>query len=218
MMTMSTIVVTGGSSGLGKAIVTALLACDWPVADWSLETGVDVTDRVQVIEAAGKLLAVDILINCAGVNHLDHIENLTKPDWDRVMGVNAWAILNCTQALLPHLQAGGTVLNILSSAAQQPMTLSLLYNASKAAAAMMTRQMARELGNSHHITVFGISPGWLDGTGMTKLVDKRLKEMRDLNPPEHRIDPTRIADMIAWLLGRKERHEYLHGSILEYGV
>ena len=41
---MSTIVVTGGSSGLGKAIVTALTACDWPVADWSLETGVDVTD------------------------------------------------------------------------------------------------------------------------------------------------------------------------------
>src|SRR4029077_20149840 len=50
----------GGGPGLGKAICTALPACAWPVADWSLETGVDVTDRVQVIEAAGNLLAVDI--------------------------------------------------------------------------------------------------------------------------------------------------------------
>ena len=209
---MPTAIITGASSGLGKAIAHSLRN-DFTVIDWSLETGVDVTDGARIMEAAAGLPAVDVLVNCAGVNYIAPFDQLTKQSWDHLMDVNAWAIVNCTQALLPQL-AGGTIVNIISRAAIQPMTYSLLYNASKAAAAMMTRQMAHEL---HNIIVFGISPGWLAGTGMTNKVDARLRVLRNLAPPPARIDPAAIADLLAWLLQSKQRHRHLHGSIIEYG-
>jgi NAD(P)-dependent dehydrogenase (short-subunit alcohol dehydrogenase family) len=70
--------------------------------------------------------------------------------FDHVMAVNAKGIFLVTQALLSVLAAtNGTVCNIISNASHVPMTNSLAYNASKAAAMMMTKQMARELWRDH---------------------------------------------------------------------
>lgn len=229
--------ITGASSGLGKAIKDRL-ENDVPIGeleviDWSLTNGVDVRSFKSVKTAELDYNndigdPIDVLINCAGVNYIDWIDKLEEEAWNEVMDTNAKGIFLCTQALLPYLK-GGTILNIVSNASHVPMTHSIAYNASKGAAEIMTRQMARELGKTHNITVFGISPNKLKGTGMSKYIDKRVCELRGWTkeqarayqmqslPAGEETDPNTLAEFIAFLLSTKERHKYLQGCIIPYG-
>lgn len=229
-------IVTGGSSGLGKKIIEALCSslAFTHVVDWSMETGVDVRESHSVARAASKALAqfegrVDVLINCAGVNFIEFIPKVTGDDWDRVMDTNAKGIFLASQALLPGL-SGGTILNIVSNASHIPMTNSIAYNASKGAAAIMTKQMSRELIKTHGITVFGISPNRLAGTGMSAYIDETVCALRGWTPEEARsyqlaalpageeTDPEVLAEFISFLLSDKARHKYLAGCDLQYGL
>lgn len=129
----------------------------------------------------------------------------------------------------PGVRPGGTVLNILSTAAHVPMTASFAYSASKAAELQGTQQLARELMNRHGITVFGISPNKLAGTGMSQEVDRRVCEVRGWTPEfakeysdknilcGEETDPARLAEFIGFLLAHKHRHKYLAGTIIPYG-
>ena len=235
---MRTYVITGASSGLGKCISDELLkrnAIDATrVVDWSLTTGIDIRSPYAVAKAFGDLTSqgvrkVDALINCAGINHIDFLPDLEVEAWDRVMDTNAKGIFLVTQALLPLLQAG-TVLNIVSNASHMPMTSSLAYNASKGAAEIMTRQLSRELIKTHNITVFGISPNKLKNTGMSEYIDNKVQELRGWTAEEARnyqlaslpageeTDPVTLAEFIGFLLSTKQRHKYLAGCIIPYGL
>jgi NAD(P)-dependent dehydrogenase (short-subunit alcohol dehydrogenase family) len=222
--TAMTTIITGGASGLGLELCKAI-----PDAiSWDLKNGVDVSSWADVHEAAKDVGPIDVLINCAGVNYIDWFEDLTPNGFEYVMAVNAMGIFNCTHALLSKLR-NGTVCNIISNAAHMPMRASLAYNASKAAAAMMTRQMAHELWPWHYITVFGVSPNRLAGTQMSKDVTKRVAQIRDWTlreaqskqlvamPIGEETPPALVAEFIAFLLSSKERHKYLHGCIIPYG-
>jgi NAD(P)-dependent dehydrogenase (short-subunit alcohol dehydrogenase family) len=179
---MTTVLITGASSGLGAHIAHQIaswspLDDEVEIIDWSREKGIDISDQWSVAEVAALLdqKKVDILVNCAGVNEIRTIDKLTVQGWDQVLNVNARGIFLVTKDLLENLR-GGTVLNIISNASNVPMTGSLAYNASKGAAKIMTLQMHRELFKSHQITVFGISPNKLSGTGMSEYIDKRVCE------------------------------------------
>lgn len=234
---MKTIVITGASSGLGKCIKEKLesdfTSRELRVIDWSLATGVDVRSFRSV-----KTAEIDYnnehnepiyaLINCAGVNFIEWIDKLEEEDWDRIMDTNAKGIFLVTQALLPYLN-GGTILNIVSNAATLPMTASLAYGASKGAARIMTKTMARELNKTHGMTVFSISPNKLSGTGMTDYIDKKVCELRGWTQeqaknyqlaslPSGKETPVEVlAEFIAFLLSSKERHECLNGCDITYG-
>lgn len=233
---MSRIIITGGSSGLGAVILRRLSTQGHTVQDWSL-ANIDVRDMVSVADRAAayrnQKIHVDVLINCAGVNKLDYIENLSMDDWRETMDVNARAIWLITKSLLigswPVLQPGAAIINILSDAAHRPMTASIAYNASKAAAEMITRQMARELKPRYGIDVFGIAPTKIAGTAMSEYVDKRVPEIRGWTPEYAKeyeaknlpggqeIDPDVLADFIAYLV-TKDHHQYLNGCIIPYGA
>jgi NAD(P)-dependent dehydrogenase (short-subunit alcohol dehydrogenase family) len=227
-------IVTGGSSGLGKCIMEALNAIEddpFEVVDWSLPR-VDLRSRMSVRESAAAATSrydyIDVLINCAGINHLEWIPDLKVEDWDNLMDTNARALWLTTKYLCDYMK-GGTILNIVSNASHLPMTHSIAYNASKGAAEIMTRQMSRELSKTHKITVFGVSPNKLKGTGMSQQIDKRVCELRGWTPEQaeayqlsalpagEETDPKVLAEFIAFLLSTKERHKYLQGCILPYG-
>lgn len=244
-------VVTGSTSGLGFAIAMALCHAGWIVRGWShhedggldhenySHTKVDLRWNDEIMDAAKELASehdhIDALINCAGINHLCPLPELSGDMWEAVMDTNAKALVMTTMALLPKLafpsdpMYGGTVLNIVSNAAHVPMTHSCAYNASKGAALMVSKQMARELFKSHGVTVFSLSPNKLAGTAMSRQIEAAVPALRGWTPEQAadyqrnalptgmETDPIIVAEFIAFLLSKKERHIYLHSCDIPYG-
>lgn len=224
---MSNIIVTGGDAGLGAAIVDALRKDGHTVLVYDIKQQLDVLRPDPVLALTFR---TDVLINCAGINKINWLPNVTEEDWDRVMDVNVKGIFKMTQAFLPSLiKNKGTVLNIVSNAAHMPMRCSAAYNASKGAALILTKQLAREL-TSQGVTVFSVSPNKLRGTEMSDSIDQQVVDTRgwtleaaqkyqlaglltgEETPPEA------VAEFIAFLLQSKERHKYLSGCDLPYGA
>lgn len=233
---------TGGVNSLGHIIAQTLWDAGHVVMGLTLEAHTpeqkdypeedcDVRSLPSLQEIVADLPPCDVLINCAGVNRIGYLEDFNEDDWDNVMDTNARSIFYTAKAFLPLLQRShGTILNIVSSASHVPMTGSLAYNASKAAAHMMTLQLARELTKRHGITVFGISPNKLEGTGMSLDIDQRVVETRGWTPEfakQYQLNSLLtgketnahcVADFIAYLLQCKANHEFLSGTVLPYGA
>lgn len=226
-----TIIITGGSSGLGAAISRAIKAADGE--DVSIFT-IDRHHGHDVARPAANWPnppRVDILINCAGINDIDYIEDFELRRFYEVMAVNAGGIFATVQHYMQKLEVSkGTILNIVSNASHVPMTASTAYNASKGAAHIMTLQMARELGKRKGITVFGISPNKLRGTTMSRTIEDRVQRVRGWTaeeaeayqlaalPAGEETDPATLAEFIAFLLSTKQRHKYLAGCVIPYGA
>jgi NAD(P)-dependent dehydrogenase (short-subunit alcohol dehydrogenase family) len=224
-----TFVVTGSGAGLGANIAQALRETGHTVIDFDRKLGHDVRDPWTTFGPPPE--RIDGLINCAGVNITSWLEDMTDEVWDEVLGVNAKGIYKMTQWALPPLaKYKGTVLNIVSNASHMPMTTSLAYNASKAAAHIMTLQLAHELGPKFGITVFGISPNKLAGTEMSADIERQVVALRGWTPEFARqyqlkalpageeTNPNELAFFIAYLLNNKSNHKYLAKTILPYGA
>lgn len=231
-MTQRVAIVTGASSGLGLEIAKCL-APFYTVLNWSLETGVDVSEeyavKAETRAAIARYHQIDVVVNCAGVNHIEWITATDVLDWQRVMDCNAKSIFLMAKHISPYMKRG-TFCNIISNASHVPMTCSIAYNASKGAAAIMTRQMARELWHERGHIVFGVSPNKLAGTEMSKRTEAAVPDVRGWTA-EYAIQyqrnalltgeatsPATLAEFIGFLLSTKERHRYLAGCILEYGL
>lgn len=221
------IIVTGAASGLGLAIATHLSDYGFAVTSMDKKWDMDVCDPPE-FPCPPDVVA---LINCAGVNHADWFEDVTTGAFDKIMNTNARAIMQMSQWALPALKANqGTICNIVSNAAHIPMTASLPYNASKAAALMITKQMARELTKKYGITVFSVSPNKLEGTGMSKAIEENVERVRGWTPEYaaqyqkaalltgEETPPFLVAEFIGFLMSSKERHKYLSGCDLPYGA
>lgn len=225
---MKNILVTGGNHGLGAAIVSALRRNGDLAVSYDIEDGYDVLKpRDMPTFLSDK---IDVLINCAGINKINWLENVQDADWDAVMDVNVKGIFKMTQYFLPHLKKNqGTIVNIVSNAAHMPMRCSAAYNASKGAALILTKQLAREL-TSQGVTVFSVSPNKLSGTEMSKSIDQQVVETRGwtLEAAQkyqlaglltgEETPPQCVAEFIAFLLSNKQRHKFLAGCDLPYGA
>jgi NAD(P)-dependent dehydrogenase (short-subunit alcohol dehydrogenase family) len=226
-------IVTGGASGLGKAICMQLIKVGFKAVTFDIAHGDDVRAPGEItsqLKSLG-LERLDALVNCAGINAQDYIENTTEETWDRVLDVNAKGIFMMTRACLSRLaESKGAILNIVSNASHVPLTGSIAYNASKGAAHIMTLQMARELTKRHGITVFGISPNKLAGTGMSKVIEDEVLRVRGWTKEfaqQYQLNallagaetpPERVAEFAAFLLADRERHRYLTGCVIPYGA
>lgn len=223
---MSNILITGSGEGLGKAMKFELEKQGHRVY------GFDIKDGNDIRNPEGSVIPeIDVLINNAGVNIINWLEEFEESDWDKVMDTNAKGIYMMTRACLPALiKNKGTVVNIVSNAAHMPMTCSLAYNASKGAAHIMTLQLARELTKKHGITVFGIAPNKLSNTGMSDDIDNQVVATRgwtkeyaqkyQLNGllTGEETPPERLAEFVSFLLQSKQHHKYLTGCIIPYGA
>ncbi|MFK0333316.1 3-oxoacyl-ACP reductase family protein [Rhizobium sp. NPDC090275] len=176
--------VTGGSRGIGAAIVRRLAQDGAAVAF----TYASSDDRAKALTAeieakGGKALAIkadsadpeavrnavattisrfgalDILVNNAGILMLAPLDEFALEDFDRMFAVNVRAVFVGTQAAARHMQAGGRIINIGSVVADRSgFPTSSVYSMTKGAIASMTRGLARDLG-PRGITVNTIQPG-----------------------------------------------------------
>ncbi|MBB5427736.1 SDR family oxidoreductase [Paraburkholderia atlantica] len=169
------ILVTGASSGIGRATVEALCASGASVvaaarnvnelARLAEETGceplkLDVSDEAAIDEAFASLEPFDGLVNCAGIALLERAVDTTAASFDRVMAVNTrGAVLVAKHVARGMLDAGraGSIVNVSSQAALVALDDHLSYSASKAALDAVTRALCIELG-PHGIRVNSVNP------------------------------------------------------------
>jgi len=225
---MSRILVTGMASGLGAALHQQLKEDGhYLYPDTDIDFGFDV--REAGVYSDVQVQELDVLINCAGVNRIDWLADADEADWDDMMNTNAKGIFLMAQEYQARLrESKGTIVNIVSNAAHMPMRCSAAYNASKGAALILTKQLAREL--SPDITVFSISPNKLAGTGMSDSIDKQVCETRGWTLEEAQKyqlqglltgEETPVANLvnfISFLLATKGNHKYLTGCDIPYGA
>lgn len=219
-------IVTGAASGLGAAVAAELISRNINVVRWDHNIDINMDVRAPGGQIDGP---IDALINCAGVNEQAWFDEVTAGHWHRVMGTNAWGCANMAKRCLPALrESKGTILNIVSNAAHVPMRCSLAYNASKAAALMVTKQLARELAPD--ITVFSISPNKLAGTGMSRDIEEQVMRKRGWTAEEaaayqkqslltgEETTVEALAEFIGFLLVQKRRHRHFAGCDIPYGL
>jgi NAD(P)-dependent dehydrogenase (short-subunit alcohol dehydrogenase family) len=169
-------IVTGGATGIGKAIA-ARLARDGArvvVADLqkasngALNLQVDVSKEDQVNRMAAETMSalgrIDILVNNAAIFstlELRPFESIPVDEFRRVMEVNIMGVWLCCRACAPHMRKGGygRIVNLASGAPLKGVPLFLHYISSKGAVIAMTRGLARELGKDG-ITVNSLAPGF----------------------------------------------------------
>ncbi|MFL9928545.1 SDR family oxidoreductase [Paraburkholderia sp. RL18-103-BIB-C] len=158
------ILVTGASSGIGRATVVALCEAGATVvaaarnvnelARLAEETGceplrLDVSDEAAIDDALGSLDVFDGLVNCAGIALLERAVDTTAASFDRVMAVNArGAVLVAKHVARGMIDAkrAGSIVNVSSQAALVALDDHLSYSASKAALDAVTRALCIELG------------------------------------------------------------------------
>jgi len=189
-------IVTGGASGIGRAIAQTFAAhgaavhildlneeSAKAVARDIVNTGgsamahrCDVTDGADVKEVFGKILRdgrIDILVNNAGVAHVGNLEQTTEEDLDRLYRVNVKGVYNCMHACIASMKehGGGVILNMASVAASVGIADRFAYSMTKGAVLAMTYSAAKDYA-THKIRVVSISPARVH----TPFVDGFLRE------------------------------------------
>ena len=175
-MEAHTAIVTGGSRGIGRAIVDRLLADGAQVLTCGRGERPDdlpqdvawVTADVSDPDSAERLVRtaydafghVSLLVNNAGVLVGRTVADSTDEDWERLVGVNCRGVFNVCRAVLPGMaERGGVIVNIGSISGVVADPTSALYNASKAFVHGLTRSIAVDHGPSVRCNT--VQPGWI---------------------------------------------------------
>ncbi len=210
-------VVTGGGSGIGAAVATALAEAGAEVVIASRSQGVitDVTDIDSVRAMVAEVGPIDVLVNNAGVCF--HRPALEVPDeeWRAVWDVNVDGVWNCSRVVGEQMIArgAGAIVNIGSISAQivnrpqwQPA-----YNASKAAVHQLTKSLAAEWA-PHGVRVNALAPGYVK-TEMAPVDDPRFKPLWIDDPPMGRYAlPEEMGPSVVYLAS--DASSFMTGSVL----
>jgi len=225
---MKTAVVTGGGSGIGRAVADRLRADGYHVATIDLNPSdsefaqtADVTDRGQVEAALSAIRArlgpVTILVNAAGLDGFKRFTDITFEEWQKVVDVNLNGVFHCIQAVLPDMvDAGwGRIVNISSSSTHSGTPYMSHYVAAKSGVNGLTKSLALEYGPSG-ITVNAVPPGFID-TPMLRNAEARgrlgdIQATIDATPVRRIGKPEDIAAACAFLIS--EEAGYITGQIL----
>ena len=178
-------VVTGGSSGIGKAIVETLMKQGATVFVIDLNENpantkagiktltVDITKFDQLNTALTLLPEqIDILVNNAGVGFVGNIEQTEEEDFDRLYQVNVKGVFNCIKAILPRMKKqGGVIVNMASITAHIAVKNRLAYTTTKGAVLAMTNAIAKDY-IANGIRCNSVSPARVH----TPFVDNFLKK------------------------------------------
>ena len=196
--------VTGASSGIGRAAAVALADAGFDVtinyggnADGARATAelcealgaatlivkCDVSDdggvRAMLTEHRQRFARLDALVNNAGTTTTvgpKDFDAMTAEEWDRVFAVNVRGVFQVTRASAPMLrEAKGSIVNTASIVGLRPGPQPLPYAASKASVVSLTKLLALNLGPE--IRVNAVAPGWMEGEWMERMLGERYDDL-----------------------------------------
>ena len=224
---MSTIVITGGSRGIGAAAVELFASRGHEVfflyeknheaaETVAAKTGAkaiccDVADSKAVKSAFAQIGSVDVLICNAGVMWFGLMSMMEEDAWDRIFNVNVKGIYNCVNAAMPSFlqKHAGSIVTVSSMWGQVGASCEAAYSATKGAIIALTKALAKELGPSG-IRVNCVAPGVIL-TDMCATVDPEiLEEMAEETPVGRNGTPMDVAKAMEYLANA----EFITGQVL----
>jgi len=230
--------VTGGTRGIGRAIVERLAAAGATVGFTYKSSSQAADEFVAALHAQGSTAQafqsdasspseagtvveqfikafgrIDILVNNAGVTKDGLLMRMSEEDWDRVLDTNLKSVFAMTKAVCRPMmgQRAGKIINISSVVGLTGNAGQSNYAASKAGILGFTKSVAKELA-SRNIQVNAIAPGYVD-TDMTRaLTAEQTKTLTELIPLKRTAKPSEIAGAVVFLASPEA--DYITGQVL----
>lgn len=213
------VIVTGGASGIGRHVVTSLLAAGAKavVVDMNVRTGdtldgaycvqCNVTDSTSVKAMVDAVLekygSVDVLVNNAGINLPRLLVDVKgeKPEYElnddsfnKMFAVNVKGVFLCAQACARQMvkQGKGVIINMSSESGKEGSQGQSAYSATKGAVDSFTRSWAKELGK-YNVRVLACAPGIMEATGLrTNAYNEALAYTRGCKPEDLSTDYSKV--------------------------
>ena len=223
-MSQGVVLVTGGTRGIGRAVVEALLAQGRPVALTYRESEAAAREIVAASSGRARAYAFDLADRARPGHLLPEIERLQGPvdglvnnaairrdallaatpdlDWDAVLDANLGAAFRCCRAVLPGMIArrSGSIVNVASLTAIRGVAGQASYGASKAGLIGMTKSLAREVGR-RGIRVNAVVPGLVMTEMVASTPPEKLQALRAIEALPAGTKPEDVAATIVFLLG-----------------
>lgn len=232
------IIVTGGSRGIGEAIVRRL-AKDGHAINFLYKEQIekahsmtrvlqaegcnvhgiqcDISDSARVQAVIAPMFEhwghVDALINCAGISWNGLLQDMLDQEWQELFETNVYGTFYCTRAVLPSMIARhqGVILNMSSIWGSHPGSCEVAYSATKGAIEAFTRSLAEEVAYSG-IRVNAIAPGVVHTDMVCNLGEDTLARLQEDMPMGRYATPEEIAEWVRFLIS--DEASYMTGQIV----
>ncbi|MGI8958715.1 MAG: SDR family oxidoreductase [Bryobacteraceae bacterium] len=231
--------ITGGDSGIGRAVALAFAREGADVLISYLNEDEDARETARLVQDAGRkaitaggsiedakhceelvnrafdeLGGLDILVNNAAfqMTH-DSIEELTPEEWDKTFRTNIHAMFYLCRAALPRMREGSTILNTASVQAYQPSPNLLAYASTKGAIVTFTKALSG-LAIKQGIRVNAVAPGpvWTPLISST-MPEEKVKEFGKTNPQERPAQPAELSPTYVFLASDESR--FITGAVFD---
>lgn len=230
-------IVTGGSSGLGKATLIKFASLGATVINWDInqERGEALVNELktkgyttyffrlntanydEVNQAATNIIGqfgkIDILVNNAGITRDATLLKMTNDNWQQVIDVNLTGVFNCTKAVSPYMvdKGYGRIISISSVVGLFGNFGQTNYAAAKAGVIAMTKTWAKELGRKG-INVNAVAPGFIRTEILDAMPEEALDKMKAKVPLQKLGNAEDIANVNAFLAS--DEADYINGATI----
>lgn len=236
---MKTVLITGGTRGIGKAVAQRFLESGYEVilnychdeesalatqSEFNMQgycpvlMRADVSNEEQVKEMFAEIFRnyghIDVLVNNAGISSVQVIQDTTLYDWQRVFGVNVTGTFLCSREVADNMicRGGGCIINVASIWGEIGASCEVAYSASKGAVIAFTKALAKELAPSY-IRVNCVSPGVINTDMNAHLSEIEMEELIDRIPLGRLGTGEDVARACLYLA----ESEYVTGEVLSVG-